>query len=379
MEHILTSSVQIDEFTKEITKCFDYDFDGTNTFTYTPIDLSLLPEEYNIGLIVGSSGSGKSTLLKHFGEPEDICWDSTKSIASHFDTPQEAIDKLSAVGLNSIPSWTKPFNVLSNGEAFRAILARTLKDGAVIDEFTSVVDRNVAKACSVSISKYIKNKGIKGVVFASCHKDIIEWLEPDWVYYTDTKELITRGLVRRPNINLCIHQTNHRAWQLFEKHHYLNNSLNKASRCYVATWNGEPVAFSANLFLPGKTPPLYQGDTRGKFRESRLVVLPDYQGMGIGTRMSNAIGELFLDMGYRYFSKTAHIRMGEYRQKSPLWRPTSTNLKDRSKSQKKSKKEMWHHLSLDTKRICYSHEYIGELTNIHRQLYEQELKCKQKK
>ena len=149
--NVLTSSVQVDEFTKEITRCFDYDFEGINTFTYSSIDKSLLPENYNIGLIVGSSGSGKSILLKEFGKEETVFWDNTKSIASHFNSPQEAIDKLSAVGLNSIPSWTKPFNVLSNGEAFRAYLARILKDGAVIDEFTSVVDRNVAKACSVSI------------------------------------------------------------------------------------------------------------------------------------------------------------------------------------------------------------------------------------
>ena len=96
---------------------------------------------------------------------------------------------MGAVGLNTIPSWYKPYHVLSNGERFRADLARKIKSGAVVDEFTSVVDRNVAKAASVALSKYIKNNGIKNVVISTCHEDILDWLEPDWVINTDTGEV----------------------------------------------------------------------------------------------------------------------------------------------------------------------------------------------
>jgi hypothetical protein len=78
--------------------------------------------------------------------------------------------------------------------------------------------------------------------------------------------------------------------------------------------------------------------------------------MGIGTRLSDAIADIHIEDGVRYFSKTSHIRMGEYRQNSSLWRPTATNLKDRSKSGNGSG---WHHYTLEKKRICYSHEYIG--------------------
>ena len=109
-----------------------------------------------MGVIVGSSGSGKSTLLKQFGLEQIPIWESNKSIVSHFDSPDEAINKLGSVGLNSVPSWYKPYSVLSNGEKFRADLARKIKSNVVIDEFTSVVDRAVAKAASVSLSRYIK-------------------------------------------------------------------------------------------------------------------------------------------------------------------------------------------------------------------------------
>jgi hypothetical protein len=132
--------------------------------------------------------SGKSTLLKKFGIEESPDWDINKSILSHFESPDEAINKMGAVGLNTIPSWYKPYQVLSNGEKFRADVARKLKSNAVIDEFTSVVDRNVAKAASVSLSRYIKNNDIENIVLSTCHRDILEWLEPDWVIDTDAGE-----------------------------------------------------------------------------------------------------------------------------------------------------------------------------------------------
>lgn len=178
----------VDEFTKFAEKAFDCEFEGKGQF-YPWSSPTKIPKEFNIGVIYGASGSGKSTLLKEFGEEEILKWDPKKSIVSHFENPDDALDRLSAVGLNSIPSWYKPHHVLSNGEKFRAELARKIKDNAVIDEFTSVVDRNVAKAASVALSKYIKNNNIKNIVLVTCHEDILEWLEPDWVINTNNGEV----------------------------------------------------------------------------------------------------------------------------------------------------------------------------------------------
>lgn len=184
----LTSSVEKDEFIMASEKAFDCTFDGTSRF-FPWEKPKLLPSEFNIGVIYGSSGSGKSTLLNEFGQELQPKWEKNKSIMSHFDTPDEAINKLGAVGLNTIPSWYKPYHVLSNGEKFRADLARKIKDNAVLDEFTSVVDRNVAKAASVSLSKYIKKNNIKNIVIATCHDDVIDWLEPDWVINANNGEI----------------------------------------------------------------------------------------------------------------------------------------------------------------------------------------------
>lgn len=186
-EKPLTTVIEHDEFIVASEIAFDCAFDGTSKFY--PWELpKTIPTKFKIGIIIGSSGSGKSTLLKEFGVEEIPEWDRNKSIISHFGDPTEAISKLGSVGLNSVPSWYKPYHVLSNGEKFRADLARKLKTNTVIDEFTSVVDRNVAKAASMSLSRYVKNNDISNIVLSTCHRDILEWLEPDWVIDTDSGE-----------------------------------------------------------------------------------------------------------------------------------------------------------------------------------------------
>jgi GNAT superfamily N-acetyltransferase len=81
--------------------------------------------------------------------------------------------------------------------------------------------------------------------------------------------------------------------------------------------------------------PLYtvtNRDIHSYWRGHRTVILPEFQGMGIGTAFSDAIAEMYVSKGMRYFSKTAHPSFGEHREKSPLWRATSTNKKSRKGS-----------------------------------------------
>ena len=183
----LSISVTPDDFTARVAQAFDLEFDGTIT---TDIPEFSCPDEYNIGMIVGASGSGKSQILKQYFNInlEEVVaeWWSDKAIVSHFDTPDEAIEKLFACGLASVPTLCKPFHILSNGEKYRANVARQLKDNMILDEFTSEVNRETAKSLSVALSKYIRQKNIRNVVLSSCHKDIIEWIEPDWVFDCDS-------------------------------------------------------------------------------------------------------------------------------------------------------------------------------------------------
>ena len=361
MEDVITlkSKVIADESTNEIGAVFDYHFDGT---TETEITVPRFPESFQIGLIVGSSGSGKSTLLRHCfaDECENKCvWPDEKAIVSCFDSCEEAVEKLCAVGLCSIPSWCKPYSVLSTGEKFRADVARNLHNYSVIDEFTSVVNREVAKSCSNSVQKYIREKGLNNVVFASCHDDIIEYLRPDWIYNTDTLKMYDGRCLQRPPIDIEIARCTTNEWRMFKAHHYLSGEINKASRCVIARINNYPVAFVASLAYPS-------GSVKNGWREHRLVVLPDYQGIGIGNAVSEAVAQMYLDMGCRYFSKTANPRCGIHRDKSPLWRPTSHNHKARGDylndgiPVKINTKSMSGEMQIvHAGRICYAHEYIG--------------------
>lgn len=150
-----------------------------------------MPEEWNIGLIVGGSGTGKSTIAKELWGEHYIRGFEYKSDCVIDDMPKEAsVEEITrmfyAVGFGSVPSWLKPYSVLSNGEKMRVDLARTLleKDFAVFDEFTSVVDRQVAQTACIAINKAIKRQN-KKIILVSCHYDIIEWLQPDWIFDTN--------------------------------------------------------------------------------------------------------------------------------------------------------------------------------------------------
>lgn len=342
----------VDEYTKLASECFDYEFEGVSKF-YPFEKPKNIPEEFSIGLIVGASGTGKTTLLKEFGEEETISWSNEKSIVSHFESPQDGINRLSAVGLNSVPSWVRPYNVLSNGEKFRADLSRRIKDNAVIDEFTSVVDRNVAKATSTAISKYINKNNIKNVVFSTCHYDIIEWLEPDWVFDANTGTLYNGRYLRRPTITLEVFSIEKDIWGMFSHHHYLDNKLNKSARCYGVLWDKELIGFSSVIAMPS-------GTIKNAWREHRTVILPDFQGMGLGTRVSSVIAELYRKQGLKFYSRTAHPRLKSHREKSNLWKTTSTNGKKRTNVNEGNASKSNKSYTYDENRVCSSFEYVGK-------------------
>jgi GNAT superfamily N-acetyltransferase len=355
MNSILTSYVEQDEITKECSSAFDFEFNGSTKFNVPNFNM---PDDFQIGLIVGASGSGKSSILKTIGNPKEVVWNPSKAVCSHFGSAKEAQDKLGAVGLNSVPSWLKPYHVLSTGEKFRADLARSLEDNAIIDEFTSVVDRNVAKSCSNAIARYIKKQELKNIVFASCHYDIIEWLQPDWVFDTTVNRLIVGRGSDRPEIQLEVVPCTTEAWSIFRNHHYLSENINKSAWCWFVVWDGKIVGFTSAISYPS-------GTVKLAWREHRTVILPDFQGLGIGVKVSDAIGEMFKQWGRRYFSKTSHVRMGEYRNQSTKWKPTTHNMEDRSKEYGRQMKKQNTFFQKDLiekhrNRICYCHEYVGE-------------------
>src|SRR5580704_335079 len=141
-----------------------------------------LPEEnepWQIGLIVGPSGSGKTTIARAaYGRLDGTRrWPRDRAVVDCFGkrSIKEITAMLTAVGFSSPPAWVKPYRVLSQGERFRCDLARALltrKRRIVFDEFTSVVDRTVARIGAAAVAKAVRRLPGTQFVAVTCHYDV---------------------------------------------------------------------------------------------------------------------------------------------------------------------------------------------------------------
>lgn len=273
------------------------------------IDAELPIEDgaWKIGVVVGPSGSGKTSIGRQIWPDVgiydgDAGWPADRPIVDAI-APAGAFDDvtgaLAAVGLGSVPAWLRPFQALSNGERFRAGLARLIAEGrerVVIDEFTSVVDRQIAKVGAGAFSKAWKRGGGQAVLL-SCHYDILDWVEPDWVFDTRTGELQRGSLWRRPRLELEVFQTDGSFWPMFEPHHYLKLPRMVAARYYVGFVDGEAVAHMA-------VSPWLQSNG---MRACRMVVMPEWQGAGAGLRFLNEVCRLQFTEANEYHDRTRSV------------------------------------------------------------------------
>jgi len=266
-------------------------------------NLNYESQNWNIGLIYGKSGTGKTTIAKQLFSDDYIKSFKYKSKSILDDMPDEYETKeiakiFNSVGFASVPNWLKSYDILSTGEQMRVNLARAIlldKKIIVFDEFTSVVDRVVARIGSLAMQKAIRILN-KKFIAVSCHSDIIDWLLPDWTFCTDTMKFQWREL-RRPEVKIKIYNSNREFWGVFKNYHYLNTNLHKASQCFVGVLENEVIVFIAILHFPHPR-------CRNFKRVHRLVVLPDYQGVGIGNAFLNEIAKIYLKQGFRFIITT---------------------------------------------------------------------------
>jgi ABC-type lipoprotein export system ATPase subunit/GNAT superfamily N-acetyltransferase len=357
----LTHKINNDKYTEYIYEAFDIqNKDESNVIVEA--NLEHLPKDWNIGVVYGGSGTGKTTILKNYfkKEMDKSYFDNSKSLISNFDwlEPKDATFLLSAMGLSSVPTWLRPFNTLSNGEQYRANLAYIVGSASeneviLIDEYTSVVDRDVAKAMSNALQKYIRRTN-KRIVLASCHFDIMEWLQPDWIYSPSKGRLEIASQLRQPKIELQIFRCRYETWNLFKQHHYLTEDLLISSKNYVFLWNDKPVAFIGIIPFPS-------GVIQNAFRISRVVVLPDYQGLGIGSKICDYISKLYKTDNKTIYIKTSNPALWSFFEKSINWQfcgETNGELKESMMSTRDKKND-----DLQTSnRISKSYKYIGDVS-----------------
>lgn len=292
-------------------------------------ELPIEGRAWQIGAVVGPSGSGKTSVGQQLGEIYKPAWPAAKPIidaiapGGDFNAVTAA---LAAVGLGSVPAWLRPHKVLSNGEQFRADLARLVSERpagvTVLDEFTSVVDRQIAKVGAAAFAKAWR-RGPGQVVALSCHYDVLEWLAPDWVLDTATGKFSGDCLWRREPIPVEIRRVPGSLWGHFEPHHYLKLPHMVCAQHYAGFVGGQPVAHIAFS-------PKFES---GRFmRGCRLVIMPEWQGIGLGLRFLDAACRAMLEgknkWGRECFSlfHTSHPGLVAALQKRAGWLHISASL-----------------------------------------------------
>jgi GNAT superfamily N-acetyltransferase len=352
MRITLTSPIVETPRVTQVRGLFDLPHASASTLTWH-VRLPLGDKPWHVGLLVGPSGCGKSTIaqklwpaaLDHAGALSRLQANSVVDAFPEGLPIRAIVQLLSSVGLASPPAWLQPFQTLSTGQRFRVILALLLASAApgglvVCDEFTSTVDRTVAQIGSHALARTVRARGLQFVA-VTCHEDVEEWLQPDWVYRPAEDAFVWRLLRRRPCIRLEIIRCQASAWKLFAPHHYLSHAHNPRAVCFLASWHDRPAAFSS--WLP------YLGRGQPAWREHRTVALPDYQGVGIGSALANLAASLWKALGQRVLSTTTHPGLIASRAGSSHWRmtrrPAFAKLGDR--------------LRHATTRLTAGFEYVG--------------------
>ena len=239
----------------------------------------------------------------------------------------------------------------------------------VLDEFTSTLDRTVACTASYALGRFLRGKGsdvrVQGsernslnpeprtlnplrFVALSCHTDFLPWLAPDWVLDLGTPD-VQHSMFKVQSwkgkstlncepgtLNLTIERVPQKLWSRFAPHHYLSGGLSRAATCYAARIEmrsadcGVRNELGQALVTPHsefRTPHLAAfcavvaalGWKRTK-RITRLVVLPEYQGLGIGPRLAEEVAAIEAAKGNRVTITASHPAILGWCGRSPRWR-----------------------------------------------------------
>jgi len=283
--------------------------------------------EYNVGLIIGASGSGKTTLAHEMFGPAcfDTLLDMTKPVIEQFNKSMgydECANALTGIGLSQVTCWVKPAGALSNGQKARAEAALQMtsqRPFVVIDEFTSVVDRNVARVMAHCVQKFAR-RFEKKITLISCHYDVAEWLNPDWIIdcnaetYTD-RRCLWRSTKREEKLKFEIAKCERNTWHNFSKYHYLSDRLPGG---HIETFGiyleGKQVGFQcfANYV------PTRKGQTR-MMHSNRTVIHPDYVGLGIGMKVIDLTSQMMVEEGFIVAAKFSSIPVYKAMMKNEKW------------------------------------------------------------
>ena len=403
----IATSVTMDRVAELASQAFDFDFSGDSTFVPPDFPRKKLGQDWGLGVVHGPSGSEKTTVLRQLlrgavgkvaTAPPD--WNTTHVVEAAFEAKfDDASARLDACMLSAEERSVR-FSELSACARARAQVAWLLADDAVLDEFTSLAPRRLAWDVARGVSQYVRNHGLKRVVVASVHEDIVAHFRPRWLFPTAVATACwqdagrgafkptgavrygclvmlradriaaaaparqERDLFEPSEVTLQMRRAPYYHYALFEKHHYLCGGVSEAAWCFEVTLNGRPVGFHAVQPAFGEVG-AGKGST-GASREHRVVILPDFQGIGLGWQMSETVAARHAVNGRRFMSITMSLTLGGSRDRSPRWRPKPGNhTADKYEAtQDTHRRELqaagtWAPTPRDRLRPSYRHEYVA--------------------
>ncbi len=158
-----------------------------------------------------------------------------------------------------------------------------------------------------------------------------------------------RGSLQRPTLRLAVRRVPQKLWPHFARHHYLSGGLSTAATCYGAFLEGETerrsdretgkidpslrLSFPPSLCLPSPQPLAPRPSSPIGFcavlatlgwkrtkRITRLVVLPEFQGLGIGPRLAETVAAAQAAKGNRVTITASHPSVLAWCWRSPRWK-----------------------------------------------------------
>lgn len=141
---------------------------------------------------------------------------------------------------------------------------------------------------------------------------------------------------------------------MFAKHHYLAHSHNNSAKVFIALANGEIAGFCSVLYFP-------HPKVKNMYKVHRLVVLPDYQGVGLGIRLQSFIANHYtVNLGFRFTLVTSQPALVSAYQKDKNWICTHIGRLSSGGGKIQNKKDI---NTTSAQRITTSWEYIPNKIN----------------
>lgn len=123
-----------------------------------------------------------------------------------------------------------------------------------------------------------------------------------------------RSVDKHPPLDLRVERIERWIWGMFRSYHYMSAGLHRGVKCFGALSEGDCVGFCAVLHFPHPK--------NSHYRIHRLVVLPDWQGLGIGLLLLDTVGALYSALGRELRMPAMHPSLIRSLDRSPRWSMT---------------------------------------------------------